>query len=580
MSAFPKQDTFNQRLPVVIVLLIAASTVLLFRLVSIQVAQNPEVTAYLENLRDSGYRRNLQLAAARGGIYDRHGESLAVNTLEYRVGISPSLVADPQRAAVELAGILGSDERELYNTLLSDQTWVQLAARVSAEVGQRIAALDLGSAVTMEPVPRRSYPQGTLAAQIIGFVGADLRGYYGVEGYYQQALAGLEREREISNIPFELLGADLEADRGRDVVLTIDRDVQYVAEDELLRAIQETGSTKGTILIMNPRNGEILAMASYPTFDPNAYFNADASVMRNPVISEQFEPGSVMKVITVAAALDTGAITPDFTYNDQGILNVGGIDIRNWDRQAAGTASVTRLLVESLNVGAATVGLRMGPTSYYTMMDAFNFGRLTGIDLEGEATGTMHTPGDEEWSEAMFATSTFGQGIAVTPLQMLTAVSAIANDGLMMQPHVVKEIIDGDRVIASQPSALSRPISSTTADMITEMMVAVVRDGLDGAASIPGYNIAGKTGTAQIPTPGGYDQAASIASFIGFFPADDPQLAILIKLDRPTEYWGSVVAAPVFRRIAERLVILLEIPPDDIRYTLASQGGSVNDIQR
>jgi cell division protein FtsI/penicillin-binding protein 2 len=580
MSAFPQQDTFNQRLPVVIVGLIAVSAVLLFRLVSIQVAQNPEVTAYLENLRDSGYRRNLQLAAARGGIYDRHGESLAVNTLEYRVGISPNLVSDPQRAAVQLAGILSIDERDLFTTLEGDASWVQLAPRVSAEVGQRINALELGSAVTMEPVPRRSYPQGTLAAQIIGFVGADLRGYYGVEGYYQEALAGLQREREISNIPFELLSADLQADRGRNVILTIDRDVQFVAEDELLRAIQETGSTSGEILIMNPRNGEILAMASYPTFDPNAYFNADASVMRNPIISEQFEPGSVMKVITVAAALDTGAVTPDFTYNDQGVLNVGGIDIRNWDRQVAGTANVTRLLVESLNVGAATVGLRMGPTSYYTMMDAFNFGRLTGVDLEGEATGTMPSPGDEEWSEAMFATSTFGQGIAVTPLQMLTAVSAIANDGLMMQPHVVREIVDGDRVIASQPSALRRPISAATANTVTEMMVAVVRDGLDGAASIPGYTIAGKTGTAQIPTPGGYDPAGSIASFIGFFPADDPQIAILIKLDRPREYWGSVTAAPVFRRLSERLVILLEIPPDDIRYALAAQGGSVNDIQR
>jgi cell division protein FtsI (penicillin-binding protein 3) len=580
MAAFPKQDTFNQRLPIVIIMLIAASAVLLFRLVSIQVAQNPEVTAYLENLRDSGYRRNLQLAAARGGIFDRHGETMAVNTLEYRIGISPNLVSDPQRAAIELAGILGLDERELFTTLQSNVQWVQLADRVSAEVGQRIAGLDLGAAITMEPVPRRSYPQGTLASQVIGFVGADLRGYYGVEGYYQQALAGLAREREISNIPFELLGADLEADRGRDIVLTIDRDVQYVAEDELLRAIQETGATRGTVLIMNPRNGEILAMASYPTFDPNAYFNADASVMRNPVISEQFEPGSIMKVITVAAALDTGAITPDFTYNDQGLLEVGGIRIQNWNRAAAGSTSVTRMLVESLNVGAATIGLRMGPTSYYTMMDAFNFGRLTGIDLEGEARGTMHSPGDEEWSEAMFATSTFGQGIAVTPLQMLTAVAAIANDGLMMQPHVVKEVIDGDRIIAAQPSALRRPISAATANTVTEMMVAVVRDGLDGAASIPGYTIAGKTGTAQIPTPGGYDQSASIASFVGFFPADDPQLAILVKLDRPREYWGSVVAAPVFRRIAERLVILLEIPPDNIRYALAAQGGSVNDIQR
>ncbi|MDZ4765096.1 MAG: penicillin-binding protein 2 [Chloroflexota bacterium] len=577
----PQLETLKFRLQFVIAGLVLVSGVLLVRLASFQFQLPLETVRYLETLRDSGYRRTLSLAAARGNIYDRHGEALAVNTLEYQIGISPILISDGQRAATQLAAALELNELDVYEAITSDRSWLPLASQVSAEMAGRVVDLELGSAVTMQPIPRRSYPQGTLGSQILGFVSGDLIGYYGVEGYYQGQLAGSQRSREISNIPFELLLQDWETETGRDLVLTIDRDVQYIAEDELARAIESTGSTTGTILIINPRNGEILAVANYPTFNPNNYFEiADARLLSNPSISEQYEPGSVMKVITVAAALETGAITSDFTYNDQGALEVGGITVRNWDRNAYGVVDVTRMLVDSLNVGAATVGLRMGPTDFYTMIDRFGFGRLTGVDLQGEQSGTVHVPGDEDWSEAMYATSSFGQGIAVTPMQMLAAVSAIANDGLIMQPHIVRRVIDGDNVIESVPTALRRPISAETAAAVTEMMVAVVRDGYEGAAALSGYSIAGKSGTAQIPTPTGYDPQGSIASFVGFLPADDPQIAILIKLDRPRDYWGGVVATPIFRRLIERLVVTLEIPPDAVRIQLAAQGGSVADIQR
>jgi cell division protein FtsI/penicillin-binding protein 2 len=288
-----------------------------------------------------------------------------------------------------------------------------------------------------------------------------------------------------------------------------------------------------------------------------------------------------MKILTIASALEKGTVTPQETYVDQGSIEIGGRKIENWDRQAHGVVDMTQILVQSLNVGAATVSLKMGPSDFYSMFRAFGMGRPTGIDLQGEASGTMYIPGDENWSESNLGTNSFGQGIAVTPLQMLTAVSAIANDGLMMQPHVVRQIIDGNTVQTSQPSALGRPISQETADIVTQMMVAVVRDGLDGNASVPGYTIAGKTGTAEIPSPVGYEPNVSIVSFIGFLPADDPQVSVLIKLDRPTNgYWGSQIAAPVFRHLAERLVILLKIPPDDVRAALAAQGGEVNEIDR
>jgi len=576
---FNQQDVVRRRMPFVIGVMLALSGLLFLRLASFQFPLPPEVQSYLESLRDAGYRQTLELAADRGIIYDRNGEPMAVNSLDYMVGISPNLISDPRQVATQLASALGTNELEVFEAITSDVLWVQLAPRVSASVRQQIAALDI-TGVTMTPIPRRNYPQGPLAAQVIGFVSGDLQGYYGVEGYYQDQLAGQVREREISNIPFDLPEITT-VGHGRDVVLTIDRDVQFIAENELLRSVQETGATGGTIIIMNPRDGEILAMASYPTFDPNAYYNIeDERQLVNPAISENYEPGSVMKVITVASALDRGVITPDFTYVDQAALNVAGIRVENWDDQSHGVVDVTQLLVQSLNVGAATVAQEMGTTAFYDEFDDFGFGRATGIDLQGEESGLMPVPGDPNWSEANFITSSFGQGISVTPLQMLTSVSAIANDGLMMQPHVVRQFVDGDQVINAQPSALGRPISAEVANQVTQMMVAVVEQGLDNQARLPGYTIAGKTGTAQIPNAIGYEPDASITTFVGFLPADSPQISILIKLDRPRGYWASQVVAPIFRRLVERLVILMEIPTDEVRLALNAQGGSVLNIQR
>lgn len=566
---YVQDEMVRRRLPPVIAVLVVISLLLLGRMISFQYQLAPEVRNYLESLANSSYNRTLRLAAARGTIYDRGGQPLAVNTLEYKIGISPNLVSDRRGTATQLAALLGLDELETFENVSSRQPWVLLAPRVSAEIGQQVTEAKIPG-VTIEPVARRSYPQGTLAAQLVGFVGGDLRGYFGVEGYYQDQLVGRERDQLVSRIPFDV-PQDPQADRGADIILTIDRDIQFLAESELQRAITETGSAKGTIIIMNPRNGDLLALANYPSFDPNAYFNVDdPNLQRNAAIGEQYEPGSVMKVLTIAAALDNGTIAPQSTYIDQGRLEQAGIVVENWDRQAHGITDMTQVLVQSLNVGAATVSLQMGPNDFYRRLRAFGLGQSTGVDLQGEARGTMLVPGDPDWSESNLLTNSYGQGIAVTPLQMLTAISAIANGGLMMQPHVVYQVRDGDQIYTSEPSTLGRPISEETARVVTEMMVAVVRDGLDGRASVPGYTIAGKTGTAQIPVPGlGYDPRGSIVTFVGFFPADDPQVSVLVKLDRPTDYWGSTVAAPVFARLAERLAILLNIPPDDIRRALA-----------
>lgn len=572
-------DILKRRLPVIIVGMVLFSLYLLWQVASFQWL-SPQVRTYMNTIADANYTQRLELAAARGLIYDRDGEIMAVNTLDYEIGISPNLVTDARRTATALAPILGRNELELFELITSSRPWVSLARPASAEVAQQVSALNIGG-VQIDPIPRRSYPQGTLGAQLLGFVNLDLVGHYGVEGYYQEQMAGQIRDRFISNIPFDFNQSGWEEDHGNDLILTIDRDVQFLVETELLAAINSTGAKSGTIIVMDPRNGEILALANYPSFDPNNFYDIDnPSVLQNPAISAQFEPGSIMKVMTVASALESGTITPQWTYYDEATLNVGGVTIRNWDRAAHGNVDVTQVLVQSLNVGASTISTMMGPNTFYDMMDKFGFGRPTGIDLEGEAAGTLYVPGDEHWSESMLGTNAFGQGVAVTPLQLVNAINAIANGGLMMQPHVVREIRDGDRVYVSQPSSLGRPISPETARVVTEMMVATVRDGID-QARVDGYTIAGKSGTAEIPSPVGYESNAWIMTFAGFLPADNPQLTIFVKLDRPTSgNWASQVAAPIFQRLAERLVVLLEIPPDDIRHALAAQGGAVNAIHR
>jgi len=593
-----QQEVLRQRLPIVILGMFVVSVVLIWRVMSFQFPQDPRVQREFAAQRDANAGSVQRFEAPRGTIYDRNGNTLAVNTIKYLIGISPNLVSSPASTAASLAAILNRDELEIYELLTSEESYVVLEPRADPEVWREIRDLEL-LAIQAERVHQRFYTQGPLAGQVIGFVagtGEDARGYEGVEGFYQQELAGLVRDQEVSNIPFDLPEDLSGIGEGADLVLTIDRDVQHLVETELELALASTGAVGGTIIVMNPRNGDILAMASEPSFDPNLYFDVrDETLLRNPAIRDVYEPGSVFKVITVAAALDMGAITPQWTYNDQGGIDVGGRRIQNWDRQAYGVVDTTGVLVNSLNVGATEIALQMvrtaanasveddtlsGYNAFYEKLDDFGIGKPTRVDLQGEEAGILKTPyslaGD--WSESDLATNSFGQGVSVTSLQMLTAVNAIANDGLIMQPRVVHQIIDGENIIEARPTVTGRAISAETARIVRDMMEAVVRDGLDERAQVPGYRVAGKTGTAQIPDVIGYLPNEFIMSFVGFLPADDPQISILVMLDRPTSgNFASQTAAPVFSRLASRLVTLLEIPRDDIRYVLEAEGVDVSE---
>jgi cell division protein FtsI/penicillin-binding protein 2 len=501
----------------------------------------------------------------RGTIYDRNGAVLAANGADYQIGASPNLVSDPEELANLLAPILEMNRRDLVDSLTSDRPYEMLANRISPDASELVRALNEEyGGLQIDPLPRRFYPQGELMCHALGYVDFDGNGGGGVEGYYQSELAGEAASATINISPFHVQNSVI-AREGSDLVLTIDRSVQYMVEQHLREAMTDYGATSGTIIVMNPKTGAILSMASAPCFDPYEFYDTPEENLFNPIVSRQYEPGSVIKLITMASALDSGTVTPQTTYYDSGELWVGGHRTVNWDRAAHGTVDMTTLLSRSLNVGAATIATWMGPDTYYDYMRRFGFGGPTGIDIMSEATGQMPLPGDEYWTESFLSTNAYGQGLGVTPLQMLASVSALANKGELMQPYVVQEVHSANGTLVHEPSVLSRPISAQTAQQVTQMAMTAVAQEVP-EAQVPGYTIAGKTGTAEIAENGIYLDNASIASFIGWLPADDPEIIVLIKLDRPqVSPWGSQTAAPAFAKLAKELVVLLDIPPDDVR---------------
>ncbi len=500
----------------------------------------------------------------RGVIYDRNGAILAVDRWDYRVAVSPSIISDSEELASELAPILQIPRSQLLYDMESPYMYVVLAPRVTSDVADAIRELEYADEVQLDPLPRRFYPQDQLMCHVLGYVNYDNIGGAGVEGEYQSELAGEAASDTVSISPLREQKSVI-AREGSDLVLTIDRNIQYVVERHLKEALVEHGAVSGSIIVMNPRTGAILAMAAEPCYSPNEVLEIPEGATFNPLVSAAYEPGSVMKLITMAAALDSGTVTPQTTYVDNGAIEVGGHISYNWDRGAHGTVDMTTLLARSLNVGAATIATWMGPTTFYDYYQRFGFGRPTNIDIMSEAEGLMPLPGGSDWQESFLATNSYGQALAVTPLQMISSVSALANGGVLMQPYVVAEIRDGDDVRRHEPTPAGQVISAETAAQMTAMATVAVQQEVQEAL-VEGYTVAGKTGTAQIAEPFGYHPTDVIGSFIGWLPADDPQMIVFVKLDRPTSApWGSMTAAPVFSKLAKELVVLLDIPPDAIR---------------
>jgi cell division protein FtsI/penicillin-binding protein 2 len=415
---------------------------------------------------------------------------------------------------------------------------------------------------------------------LIGFVNQEGKGFFGVEGYYDEWLAGKPITIERPLIPPE---ARLQPNppAGVNLVLTIDLDIQQVADIALREAVDSSGAESGQVIVMDPRNGEILAMTAWPPLDPTQYeawLEGDANDPEDqaviaPAVAGQYEPGSTFKVLVMAAALDAGVVTPEEVFIDTGMIEVGGHVIRNWNGGAWGPQTMLGCLQHSLNVCLAWVGSKeLGTTNLYSYLNAFGIGQLSGIDLAGEVPGQMRTPQDPRWTESDLGTNSFGQGVSITPIQLLAAVGAIANGGAMVQPHVVLQVVGPQGVYWPQPVVLNRPIRPETAATMTEML-ATSLDLETRYARVEGYRIAGKTGTAQIPGEIGYDPRWTVASFVGWGPVGDPRFLVLVRLDKPeSSPWGAVVAAPVFQEVVERLVVLLEIPPDLVRTAIVGGG--------
>ena len=568
-----------------------------------------------------------RLVPARGNIYDRDGNLLATNATRYiaEIEVRQLNAQSRQDIATTLFELLDLPVDDLKAQLDTDwisvgqyrmrltqkdekgQTWPISIEKQEAEILFALLDDPLGpdlSGLDLVPAPRRVYPAGTLAGHVLGFVNQEGEGFYGVEGYYDEWLSGRPLTVERPIIPPEARVAP-DPPAGVNLVLTIDTGIQQAAEIALEEAIDDSDSESGQIVVMDPRNGEILAMAAWPPLDPNDYDewlpggkpadeepqkkqgdseeegeasdsgkkNEDEEPVITPGVAGQFEPGSTFKVLTMAAALDAGVVTPLEQFVDTGEIEVGGHTIRNWDGRGWGPVDMIGCLRFSLNVCLAHIAAdELGASLFYDYMSAFGIGQITGADLAGEIPGNLRTPRDPLWTESDLGTNSFGQGVSLSPVQLMAAVSAIANDGFMVQPHIVRQVVGPQGVFAPKTTVLGQPISTDTARLLTEML-AISLEGETTHASLPGYRIAGKTGTAQIAGEYGYDPRWTIASFIGWGPVPNPRFMILVKLDKPeSSPWGSVVAAPVFQQLAERVVVLLNIPPDPALMPVAGAG--------
>ncbi len=497
----------------------------------------------------------------RGTIWDRNGIPLATESYVYDLGVATNEVVNPAAVARAVAPLVDEDAAELTE-LLSEtrQRWVPLAKGLEAEAADALAAVELRG-IYLVSEPRRVYPLGPTAAHVTGFVNLEGEAFYGVEAYFDESLAGIAGGLAGN------FGTDPRSYRppvhGNDLILTIDRDIQLAATVALQETVNEFSAVGGTIIVLDPRSGELLASASVPTYDPNNVAEADPAWFSDPALSAQYEPGSVIKAMTMAAALDTGVVGVDSTYEDTGIVEVAGLAISNWDRLSHGRTTMSELLTHSLNVGAVHLALGLGSERFYSYLRAFGFGEPTGLDLYGEIPGQVHDPASEaDWYRGNLATNSFGQGMAATPMQVAVAFGAIANDGVLIPPRVLAGTVDGDgRMVEATAGSGRRVVAATTARSVRRMLETVVTDRVTKAA-IPGYRVAGKTGTSQIPIEGGYDPDTTIASFVGMLPADQPQVVILVKIEKPSLPRGSDVAAPAFREVAREVVAHLDIPPD------------------
>ena len=533
------------------------------RLVNLQVIRHTELSA----LAERQYSRTITLHAPRGPIVDRRGTPLATSSAAESLFAQPRSVGDPVRVATRLARVLGMGERELHAMLTSPKSFVWIKRQLPPAQVDRVKSLrEPGLGFVADPL--RLYPNRELAAHVVGFEGAD-GGLEGIERAWESQLAGRPGRAIVGR---DALGRDVltqqvlqEPAPGHGVMLTLDTTIQYIAEREIDAAYRRTGSKAAMAVVLDPKSGDVLAVAIRPTFNPNTFTDASKDALRNRAITDPFEPGSTFKIIMAAAALEEGVVKPDDRiYGENGSITIARTTIRDWKKQ--GWMTFTEVLQQSSNVGSIKVGMAIGKETYHRYMTAFGFGALTNVGLTGESRGLLRPP--SRWSALSLPTMSIGQEISVTAMQMVASFAAIANGGVMMQPRLVRATFDaaGRELERAEPKPLRRVLSEATARTLMRIMVQIVDNGTGHAAAIAGYEVGGKTGTAQKMDPATkrYSHAPGVLSFVGVAPADDPKFVMLVMLDEPkNEKWGSEAAAPIFAAIGREVLRYLEVPPRD-----------------
>jgi len=529
------------------------------------------------------YQAGRSLSAPRGNILAKDASWLAARSEAWLLYASkPDMVDDIGNIADQLAPFLVedvSDKVELLDEanrlkealLREGVVWIPLKHKVDTKVKENIEALDIkGMGFEQEEI--RAYPEASAAAHLLGFVGKNEEGedlgYFGLEGYYNLTLSGkpgfLAQELDARGVPI-VIGEqqEISAIGGVDLLTHIDKSIQLTLEKKLLEGIEKYGAKSGTAIVMDPKTGAVLAMSSYPSYEPGKYFDYGDSYFKNPSVSDSFEPGSIFKILVMASALDAGAVEPDTKCDVcSGPLKVDKYSIETWDDQYFPDSTMLDVIVHSDNVGMAFVGQKLGADTLYDYLSKFGIGKPTGIDLQGELNPGLREKGT--WNIVDLATASFGQGVALTPIQMTRATSVIANGGYLVKPQVVDKILGGSWQEDIKPEVGERVISKETAEEITSMMVEAAKNGEAKWTFLRGFGVAGKTGTAQIPIAGHYDEEKTNASFVGFAPYNNPKFVMFVTLREPsTSPWASETAAPLWYSIARELFMYFGIQPEN-----------------
>ena len=569
----PKSKSFRNvvkvRLIFVSCLLLLFAVSLIARLANLQIAQHKTLLAKSEKQPHQG---NLKTYFGRGTIFDRNGNELATNLVVESVFVVPQEVRDRKYTSKVLASALGQNYDRVYKEVSSNKqfAWIKRKASTDEITHLKKSAL---SGVRFRSEQKRFYPKRELAANVIGFVGTDDYGLAGIEQTYQKKLKGMVysqpieqdgRGRNIQN-----LGSLSRSNLGNyDLMLTLDEVIQFTAEYHLTKQVERYKADSGMAVVMNPNSGEIYAMANVPQFNPNNYNKFTPETRKNNTVVSSYEPGSIFKPIVAAAALDNGIAQPhDKFFCENGSFKIGGRNIGEASGHKYGSLSMQEIIAKSSNIGAIKIAQKLGKDSFYEYIRKFGFGEKTSIRLPGVSSGLLGKR--KNWNERSLASISFGQEIAVTPLQMVVALSAIANGGTLMEPHIAKALMrDGKIIKEIKPKKIRRVISEKTSRQMMEILKFVVENGTGKKAAIDGFEVAGKTGTAQkfITKTQSYSKTEFISSFIGYAPADNPQLAILVMIDNPKgRHWGGVVAAPVFVKIAEKSLRHLNVTSSEER---------------